>query len=273
MAHKSNEDGLVLTANSLASVATDVSVIIPCYNSIGSISKAIASVLEQQVSCEVIVIDDGSTDGSQQLVHERFGSKVRLICSLKNRGVGPTRNLGCSLSTGKYIAFLDADDYLLPGSLCSRINLLETSGADLCYADYFTEDNKRIRYITAPRTVTQRSQFFYNHFATSTIMFKASVSDLVVMPPYRARQDWLAWHGFLQCGGSAAKLNQPVVVYSKLINGLSKNKASLIITHWQIYRDHFKLNPFLSACALCINLIAVAVFKVRRESSLSVKND
>lgn len=273
MARKSTGDCLAFVANSLTSLTPDISVIIPCYNSIGTISKAVESVLEQQVSCEIIVIDDGSTDGSHQLVHEKFGSSVRLICSLKNKGVGPARNLGCSLSTGKYVAFLDADDYLLPGSLRNRMSFLENSDVDLCYADYVTEDNKGTRYITAPRTVTKRSQFFYNHFATSTIMFRASVLDLIVMPPYRARQDWLAWHGFLQYGGSVAKLNKPVVVYSKLINGLSKNKFRLINTHWRIYRDHFKLGPALSVCALCINLIAITFFKVRRESLLSKKND
>ena len=257
MALKGIEDRLVVAERAVGSVATDVSVIIPCYNSIGSICKAVDSVLTHQVRCEVIVVDDGSTDGSHQLIHEKFGSKVRLICSLKNRGVGPTRNLGCSLAIGKYIAFLDADDYLLPGSLLNRVKFIESSGVELCYADYYKEDNKGVKYITAPKTVTERSQFFYNHFATSTIMFRASVTNLVVMPPYRARQDWLAWHNFLRCGGSVAKLNKPVAVYSKIIDGLSKNKVNLIMAHWRIYQDHFKLGLLQGVCALCINLISV----------------
>ena len=179
-----------------------VSVVVPCFNSLGSISRAVDSILTQELSCEVIVIDDGSTDGSHQYVHKKYGSQIRLICHLRNLGVSYARNLGVSVALGHYIAFLDADDYLTLNSLSDRIHFLEECGADLCYTDYLVEDTKGRKYITAPDHVTERSQFFYNHIATSTVLFNAQVAHIVIMPPHRVRQDWLAWHHFLKNGGS-----------------------------------------------------------------------
>lgn len=90
-----------------------VSVIIPNYNYGRYVGEAIESVMTQTVPVhEIIVVDDGSTDNSKEIV-SAYGERVKLICQ-KNRGVGAARNAGVAASTGEYVAFLDADDVWLP---------------------------------------------------------------------------------------------------------------------------------------------------------------
>lgn len=92
-----------------------VSVIIPTYNCAKYISRAIASVRIQKWPVEVIVVDDGSTDGTES-PFVSFGIAGKYI-KQENQGPAVARNTGISAATGEYIAFLDADDEWLPGRL------------------------------------------------------------------------------------------------------------------------------------------------------------
>ncbi len=91
-----------------------VSAIIPTFNRRNYIRRAIDSVLEQSVPVdELIVVDDGSTDGTSALVEEAYGSRVRLIRQ-KNTGVAGARHHGIREARGEWIAFLDSDDSWTP---------------------------------------------------------------------------------------------------------------------------------------------------------------
>lgn len=93
-----------------------VSVIIPVYNCERYLAQAIESVLAQTYSpLEIIVINDGSTDGSEAVARQ-FLPKIR-YCAQSNQGLGATRNRGAQLAQGDYLAFLDADDLWTPDKL------------------------------------------------------------------------------------------------------------------------------------------------------------
>lgn len=94
----------------------EVSVIIPTFNRVAYVQKAIASVLQQTFQDhEVIVIDDGSTDGTTAALRV-FGAAIRVI-QQANMGVSSARNAGLSAARGKWIAFLDSDDEWCPAKL------------------------------------------------------------------------------------------------------------------------------------------------------------
>jgi glycosyltransferase involved in cell wall biosynthesis len=119
----------------MAELSKLVSVIIPCYNAERWVGEAVASCLQQTYQpIEVIVIDDGSTDGSLDVLRS-FGAKIRWE-SGPRRGACHTRNRGFSLSEGRYIQFLDADDYLLPEKIGRQVSFLEETGADVVYGDW-----------------------------------------------------------------------------------------------------------------------------------------
>jgi glycosyltransferase involved in cell wall biosynthesis len=103
--------------------AERVSVVIPCFNAARYIAAAIRSVLAQRwPDLEIIVVDDGSTDGSAELVAAAF-PQVTLLRQ-PNRGAAEARNLGIRHACGSWIAFLDADDIWLPGKLHAQAKLV-----------------------------------------------------------------------------------------------------------------------------------------------------
>jgi len=104
-----------------------VSVIITVYNKKKFIEKTLESVLNQSFkNIEVIVIDDCSTDHSDQIIKnfiKKKKLKIKFIKNNKNQGVSFSRNLGFKKSSGQYVAFLDGDDYYLKNFI-SKINLV-----------------------------------------------------------------------------------------------------------------------------------------------------
>lgn len=111
----------------------NVSVIIPAYNAEAFIADTVRSVLAQTYQdLEVIVVDDGSKDGTLAAL-EQFGGRVR-VHTQANGGVAKARNTGVSLATGTYIAFLDADDLWLPHKLEQQ---LFHSSAPMTFTDRF----------------------------------------------------------------------------------------------------------------------------------------
>lgn len=102
----------------------NISVIIPTYNRAHVLGRAIQSVLDQTFPAhEIIVVDDGSTDDTQQLMKESFPQCNYL--QQANRGVSAARNRGIEAATGNWLAFLDSDDEWLPGKLATQRDLLE----------------------------------------------------------------------------------------------------------------------------------------------------
>lgn len=135
-----------------------VSIIVPCFNAKKYIQQAIESCFLQGYSnVEVIVVDDGSTDGSLSVVEnmrEQYGPD-RLRCSRKdNGGASSARNLGVQLSRGDYFLFLDADDLLKVGSIQSLLALVSNSKADMAVGGWtnFSEGvSHRVEHINLSR--------------------------------------------------------------------------------------------------------------------------
>lgn len=106
-----------------------VSILIPCYNAEAWITQAIESALSQTgVECEVIVVDDGSTDGSLDRIRQ-FGDRVRCE-SGPNRGGNVARNRLLSLAQSPWVQYLDADDYLLPTKIRDQWEWLQRNATD-----------------------------------------------------------------------------------------------------------------------------------------------
>jgi glycosyltransferase involved in cell wall biosynthesis len=102
-----------------------VSVVIPTYNCDRYLAEAIESVLSQRFcEYEIIVIDDGSTDGTAEILRG-YGGQIQAVHQA-NQGVAIARNQGIQLAQGKWVAFLDADDFLLPNELEARMAAVES---------------------------------------------------------------------------------------------------------------------------------------------------
>lgn len=140
----------------------EISVIIPVYNYAEYITDAIVSVIEQTFTdLEIIVVDDGSTDGSAEtaeriLINADFPYK---IVTKPNEGNGAARNTGIDLCSGKWIYFLDADDFLHPDALNTLINAVNDTCIDISFYCYCNVFSRTVKYdkIATP-TVTKYSR-------------------------------------------------------------------------------------------------------------------
>ena len=115
-----------------------VSIIIPLYNLEKLIGKCIASALAQDLSpeeYEILVIDDGSTDGSLAAAEKAAQGHPNVhVYTKPNEGLSRTRNYGTDRAAGRYVMYLDADDYLEPNVLGHLVETMECGGLDmLCF--------------------------------------------------------------------------------------------------------------------------------------------
>jgi glycosyltransferase involved in cell wall biosynthesis len=161
------------------------SVVVPLFNKRAYIRRTIDSILAQSLTdFELIVVDDGSTDGSLDALADVQDSRIKII-QQANQGVGPARNTGMAVARAPWIAFIDADDAWLPDHLAelSRVaqafpeaglistanveahgkNLPQTSDqqwpAGIGLVDYFLEASKRIGFINSSSSAVRRTVF------------------------------------------------------------------------------------------------------------------
>ena len=128
----------------------NVSILIPCHNAERWIATAIRSALEQTwQNKEVIVVDDGSTDRSLDVIRS-FGNAIRYETG-PNRGGNVARNRLLELSEGEWLQYLDADDYLLPSKIERQLSEFDQSKVDVAYTptilEYWTESQMRKREV------------------------------------------------------------------------------------------------------------------------------
>jgi len=123
----------------------NISVIIPTHNRAHTLSRAVESVMKQSLPpTEIIVVDDGSTDGTAALIQEKFPGCRYL--HQQNQGVSSARNSGIAAATGDWLAFLDSDDEWMPSKLAAQRSALESSPSiHLCHTEeIWIRNGKRV---------------------------------------------------------------------------------------------------------------------------------
>lgn len=244
-----------------------VSVIIPCFNSSKTIDRAIKSVQEQsnKLKIEIILIDDFSEDETLNTIKDYNppkNLKIKILENESNMGTGYSREKGIASSQGKYIAFLDADDYWLPNKLETQINFLKhNKKAAIVYSDYFLEQNifnvKNLKLIKTPLKVTDKINKFINHIPNSTAILNAELAKKFRYPFIKVRNDYIYWNTILNNSDLKAFNCNPgtgYVVYGAN-PGISSNKINLLSYQWQTYRTYFKYSVIESIFGILINIL------------------
>ena len=140
-----------------------VSVIVPVYNTEKYIRSCLESLAAQTMGdLEVVVVNDGSTDGSL-VIAEEFAAKYNWfrVFSIKKRGVSHARNYGAEQSRGEYLAFVDSDDEVEPDYCQAMYEKAIQDGNDLvlCWVDRYMVRNGQIRHETVPTTLVKEDNF------------------------------------------------------------------------------------------------------------------
>ena len=186
-----------------------VTVIMPSYNAERFIGEAIDSVIGQTVEdWELIVIDDGSTDRTLELLEEYRcrDERIRLVSQETNRGPAHARNVGLSQARGAFVAFIDSDDVWHAQKTATQVQTMERLHADISYTAYIRrrEGDLSGSVVTVPPTVSYRAMLRRNFIACSSAMVRRATCGAVRMPAIRRRQDHGYWLALLRDGSRTA---------------------------------------------------------------------
>ena len=140
----------------------DISIIVPIYNSEKYLKKCIDSIINQtKKELEIILINDGSTDNSEKIIKEYKDKRIKYIKNT-NQGIGTTRNQGIKEATGKYLMFIDSDDYIENNACELLYNKAEKDNLDMVVCDFYREkedgEKKEDKIIDFKKTTIKETQ-------------------------------------------------------------------------------------------------------------------
>ncbi len=248
-----------------------VSVIIPVYNCARFVKKSIESVLRQNIPIEIIVIDDCSTDNIDDVM-ENYKTLENVIY-LKNKinnGVALSRNLGLEQAKGKYIAYLDADDWWADGKLKKQIKIMENNNAILSYTGRQLITNEGVvtnNIIHVPKIVNYDKLLHHNCIACSSVILLSDVAKENPMSYDKYHEDYINWLTILKQHGQAYGIDEPLLMYRLNDNGKSSNKIKSAKMTYGVYRT-MGINK-LNSCYYMLSHIFHGVIKYSKKGNKS----
>ncbi len=207
-------------------------IVITSFNKAPLIEEAVRSALVQGDDCEVIVVDDGSTDGSRELL-TRLEREVgfRFIALEENRGVSTARNAGIEAARGMYLNFLDGDDYLLPGKIKTQLMEFEREpGLAVCYSDAaILKGGQMLPFTLKDLWPPHSGDILLRLLQGNCIALHAALlrtdfaRNLRFDESLRRAEDWDFWLRAAQESPAFHFLDQPLVVYRRDGQSLSRD--------------------------------------------------
>lgn len=211
-----------------------LSIIIPTFNYGNKISSCLDSLIKQDLkSMEILVIDDGSTDDTKLTV-ERFISKDHRIKYFykNNSGLSNTRNFGIDKSSGKYIFFIDSDDYIINKKdiFSKLINIMDKDQLDILETNYWINENSKMRKGIGNKKSTEvinsirLSTYLCNNYVSHCIYRKdVIITNNLLFEPNRYIEDILFYMNFIFLQKRAKYIDIPIFVYNIHANSIMSN--------------------------------------------------
>ncbi|MBD2363320.1 glycosyltransferase [Anabaena minutissima FACHB-250] len=227
-----------------------VSVIIPAYNAINYLPETIKCLFNQTFDdFEVIIVDDGSSDGTAEWVSQIKDSRVKLV-SQQNQGSSGARNTGIKHSQCEFIAFMDADDFWQPTKLEKQIRVLESNpeiGLVYNWVAYINEKSEPTGRIVKP----DAEGYIWDKFTARNLIECGSVPMIrsqcfeqvgVFDASIDAAPDWDMWLR-IAAVYPCALIREPLVSYRQHSHNKSKNYPQLIHDFRTIFEKAFQSAP------------------------------
>lgn len=227
-----------------------VSVIVPCFNSEKYISKALDSLLSQTLDdMEIIVINDGSSDNSKEIIDEyykKYPNKIR-VYHQENKGIASVRNYGLSLVNGEYFGFLDSDDYTKSDMYFKMYAKAKETDADMVVSNFMWVSDKKERlekegpYIAGKDMMVKLFATLWNKIYKTSLIKESGLK----FPDGNRYEDAC----FLYCLSSILKkvefIDEAFVSYvqvSTSITHTNNQQVKNMITVFNIIYDYYKNN-------------------------------
>jgi teichuronic acid biosynthesis glycosyltransferase TuaG len=217
------------------------SVVIPVYNSSKTLEACLRSALTQSFcEIEIIIVDDGSTDGSEAVYSLLAHGDPRMRCIKResNMGVAAARNAGVAAARGEWLAFLDSDDYWKPEKLERQLELIRKSGAEFVFtaAECIGSDGQKSgRVFHVPDKADFETLLLGNVIVCSSVLIKKSLLLEYPMSHTELHEDYICWLRILKGGSPALGINEPLTVYRLSQKSKSGNKLKSAVMTWKSY--------------------------------------
>jgi glycosyltransferase involved in cell wall biosynthesis len=228
-----------------------VSIVTPVYNAARWLPETLATVRAQTFTdWEQVLVDDGSTDGSREIIEAAAAEdpRFRVLQSAGRQGPSAARNLALDAARGRFIAFLDADDLWLPEKLALAVEWMTTHGYGFIYHDYrhMSHDGALIGpLITGPEVLDFRTL----HTRRGTGGCLSMVIDREKIPGFYfprgyhlTHEDFIGWMSIIQRGENGHRLPFDLGRYRLSAQSRSSNKRRAISDTWKIYRQFSNLS-------------------------------
>lgn len=220
----------------------EVSIITPCYNSSKFLEETISSVQNQTFTdWEWLITDDRSADDSVEIIQKINDPRIKLIAADKNGGAGHARNISLKNATGRFITFLDADDFWEPNFLEEMICFMKKENAEIAYSTYARCDENlepKIEDFKADKVVT-----FDNLLKTCRLSLLSSMYDskrvgIEYFPEGSKREDHVMWLNLLKKIPEGKPLAKTMAKYRMHATSVSRKKQHIIKDQYLVYK-HF----------------------------------
>lgn len=248
-----------------------VSIITPCYNGEKYIAQTIDSVIAQTYKeWEMIIVDDGSKDGSADLVRKYMENEPRIkFIQQANAGSAAARNNGIRSCEGQYIALLDADDLWEPEFLEEQIKFMKEKNATCVYCSYrcIDEDsNEILSPVICKPEITTKDMMITNYIGCLSGLYDSSKHGKIYLREElkSMRDDYAYWLDIVKLDDKAYGNQKLLARYRVLANSTTGNKKKLIGKQYKFYREYLKLGVIKST----INLVRWGLMGLKKYKGL-----
>jgi teichuronic acid biosynthesis glycosyltransferase TuaG len=228
----------------------EVSIITPCYNSSKFLQQTIDSVLNQTFTdWEWLITDDKSTDNSVEIIRKVNDERIKLTVAEKNGGAGHARNLSLEKATGRFITFLDADDFWEPNFLEEMVSFMKKENAELAYSNYSRCDENLIPKIDDFKA--DKNVSFNNLLKTCRLSLLSSMYDSQrvgkeFFPEGSKREDHVMWLNLLKKIPVGKPLPKTMAKYRMHASSISRKKTNIMLDQYLVYKDYMKFSTLKS---------------------------
>ena len=224
-----------------------VSIIVPMYNAEKFIGKTIESVLAQTYqNWEMLIMNDVSTDNSLAIVslYAKKDERIKIVNTEKNVGVVKGRNFLIDLASGKYIAFLDADDYWHNEKLEKQIKFMKEKNASISCTEYtrVKENEEKINDVIIKEEISYNDILKNNYLGCLTVIYDAKKIGKRYFKELEKNEDYVLWLEIVKDVNTIYGLKENLAYYRVLDNSRSSNKVKTAKVRWEIYRKIEKLS-------------------------------
>lgn len=223
-----------------------VSVIIPSYNSQKVIQRSVDSALNQTYrDIEVWVIDDGSTDDTISILSNYEDKRLNIISLPENTGSPVTpRNTGILKAKGKYVAFLDSDDYWAPNKLELQIGYMKINSSYFSCTSYLVKDVDGLFHTRKVPPLCDFSDILLlNTIGCSTVVVENDLLSKYLFA-HRRLEDYDLWLRILQDGNDILGVDTCLTTYMKSDDSRSKFNLKQAMAYFNLFRRFGKRNLF-----------------------------